>query len=79
MATFQSGRFVRIPTGVGIVLQCSSNHHGDGSTTDFVEVLGPIPTQLLLADEVSDYAAEPEPDGSEVIDADAEDVTGIGE
>jgi hypothetical protein len=76
--TVTSGDFVEYGGGrLGLALRTASNTHGDGSTTDYVEVVPLDGKVLLLAENVRKFGEPDEPDGSEVKESTSSEVTGI--
>jgi hypothetical protein len=83
--SFASGEFIRFKTAdlsadpvVGLVLKCSSNHLEDGSTEDYVEVIGPLPIHLVRAEDVTPFNEKPKPDPKAVKEGSSGKVGGLG-
>lgn len=84
MSNYTSGEFVLYDTqdttaapAIGLVLRTASNHLADGSTDDFVELIGPLPMVLVKEENVHKFNAEPEPDPTEVMDSTSSEAKGV--
>jgi hypothetical protein len=66
------------PEEIGLVLRTSSNEKKDGSTDDFVELIGPF-TKILVPDDHCRKFNEPEKeDPNEVVGGSSGEVGGVG-
>ena len=65
------------PEQIGLVLRTSSNEKKDGSTDDYVELIGPLTHVMVPDSHCRKFDAPPEDDPNEVVGGTAGDVGGV--
>lgn len=83
--THNSGDFVEYsrttseaePDSIGLVLRTSKNDMADGSSQEWVEVVGPLQVHLVPAEQVRKFDEKPESDPKEVTGGTSGDVGGV--